>query len=69
MRFEIGKYYKHTSGQIISIIGCVESTMYGKTLVAEHSDRPDFSPIGYNSDEYAQNWVEVDKEEWLKCFC
>lgn len=68
MRFEIGKFYKHTSGKKISIVGCVETTMYGKTLIAEQCDSPDFTPVGYSSDSFAQSWIEIPEDEWMKCF-
>jgi len=67
MIFEIGKYYQHASGQKISIIGCVTSTMYGKCLVAEQGARADFLPISYQ--EWAtEGWTEITKDEWMKCF-
>ena len=37
MKFELGKYYEHGSGQQIAIIGTVKSTLYGWTLVAEEN--------------------------------
>lgn len=46
MRFEQGKYYEHSSGEKIAIVGCVETTMYGKTLVAEQCNKADLKPIG-----------------------
>lgn len=36
MRFEIGKYYKHTTGNMLHILGELDTTMYGaKALIAE----------------------------------
>lgn len=53
---------------MISIVCCAQTTMYDKTFLVEQSDRPDFMPFGYNSDEYAVNWEEITKEEWMTCF-
>lgn len=66
MRFEPGKYYRHAAGQMIATLGYMETTMWGKTLVAESVDG--LCPVGWDSDDYAQNWTEVSKEEWLKNF-
>lgn len=68
MIFEIGKFYKHTSGKKISIVGCVETTMYGKTLIAEQCDHYDFTPVAYNSDDATEGWIEINKDEWMECF-
>lgn len=68
MRFEIGKFYQHTSGQMISVVCQAETTMYGITFLAEQSDSPDFISVGSDSDEYAENWEEITKEQWMKGF-
>ena len=33
MRFEIGKVYRHARGQLMKIVGTVDTTLYGNTLV------------------------------------
>lgn len=68
MYFEIGKYYKHTSGLKIAILGIVTSTMYGRALVAERSDMPDFMPVAYNLEDATEGWEEITEDEWLECF-
>jgi len=68
MRFEVGKFYKHTSGKKIAIVAEAVTTMYGKTLIAEQCDRADFMPVGSDSDDYAANWTEITKDEWMECF-
>jgi len=66
MIFEIGKYYQHTTGIELSIIGELETTLWGKTLIAE-TNSSDFEAVG--SDIYATtNYVEISKEEWMKNF-
>ena len=36
MRFEIGKYYKHTTGEMLHILGLLDTTIYGNNvLIAE----------------------------------
>ena len=37
MKFELGKYYEHGSGQQIAILGAIKTTLYGWTLVAEEN--------------------------------
>jgi hypothetical protein len=37
MRFEIGKFYKHTTGMCLSILCEQETMMYGKALLAEQT--------------------------------
>jgi len=67
MKFEVGKYYRHTTGKEISIICEANTTMYGETLIAEGCHCTEFIAVG--SDESAAvNWIEITKEEWLKNF-
>lgn len=67
MKFEIGKFYEHTSGKQVAIVGKVKTTMWGETLVAENANESYLSPFG--SDEAAaENWSEITKEEWMKNF-
>ncbi len=67
MVFETGKFYRHTTGQDLAILGELETTMYGKCLVAESNKSGDLIPVG--SDESAtQNYIEITKEEWMKNF-
>lgn len=68
MSFEIGKCYRHTTGHEIKIVGLLNTTMYGVTLMAECvGTREEFMPVG--SDESAtQNYIEISNEEWMKNF-
>ena len=65
--FRVGRYYKHSSGKLIHIVGSVKTTMYGWTLVAESSDASNLIPIGQDTDNFA-NWFEVSKEAWDACW-
>lgn len=65
-KFEIGKYYKHSSGKIIHILGRVETTSYGYCLVAETSSGV-LVPVGEHDDAII-GWEELTREEWMKNF-
>ncbi|CAM2954106.1 hypothetical protein PASE110613_09355 [Paenibacillus sediminis] len=67
MEFEVGKYYEHTTGEQISIVGEIVTTLYGKCLVAESSESPDLKPVG-KGDYYAENWHEISHVEWMSNF-
>ena len=67
MGFEIGKYYQHTGGKMISVIGEVITTAYGKTLVAECNSMSNLMPVGRDGDAM-QNWSEITKGKWLSNF-
>ena len=66
-RFEIGKYYKHSGGESMHIIGVVNTNLYGWTLVAESSCAGDLKPI--TPDEgCGVGWKEIAVKEWEKLF-
>ena len=65
MKFELGKCYEHATGKRIFIVAEAVTTMYGRTLLAEQCDAPDFIPIGF---ETTDNWQETPPSEWLRCF-
>ncbi len=67
MGFQIGKYYEHTCGEMMSIVGEVQTTMYGKALVAECSKSSNLRPVGRDDDAMV-NWTEVTKGKWLSNF-
>jgi hypothetical protein len=69
MVFEVGKYYKHTTGYTISVICRANTTLFGdNALIVESNDvlRP-FSAVG-DTEDHSVNFIEVDKEEWMKNF-
>lgn len=70
MKFEIGKYYRHTTGHLLSILGEIETDMWGKTLVAE-SNRPramtELTPVGSDAGA-AVNYSEIDREQWMQSY-
>ena len=70
MRFEPGKYYKHSGGRTIATLDFLETTMYGKVLIVEQAGNRGhrLTCVGTDSDDYAINWKEITKEEWIKNF-
>ena len=67
MVFEIGRFYRHTSGREMAILGEVETTMYRKCLVAESNRTGNLLPVG-KDESAADNWREISKEEWMQNF-
>lgn len=65
--FEIGKFYKHSGGRCMHIVGEANTTVYGWCLVAEEIGYDNLLPIG-RREGYTVNWVEIDQKEWLKHF-
>ena len=57
MKFEIGKYYQHTSGTIMNIIGPVKTFFYGDGLLSE-SDDGSLMAVG-QSEDATINWHKV----------
>lgn len=70
MKFELGKYYRHTSGDMIATLDFLETTMWGKALITERvgTKNHDICCVGTDDEGYAQNWQEITKEEWMKNF-
>jgi hypothetical protein len=67
MIFEIGKFYKHRTGMMLSIVGRLNTTMFGDTLIAETDDNVNFQAVG-STEAYAENYREISEEEWMKNF-
>ena len=63
MVFEIGKYYKHTTGVLMHVLCEEETTMYGKGLLADGGMVELFTVVG-NTEDAAVNWVEIGVKEW-----
>lgn len=57
MKFQIGKYYQHGSGRVISIIGQANTFFHGACLIAEE-EVGRLIPVGTDEDA-AQHWREV----------
>ena len=64
MKFELGKCYKHPTGDAMSIVGKVDTYMYGECLVAECTDMAYLKPVGMDA-THADNWVEISYAEFL----
>ena len=70
MRFEVGKFYRHSAGGFLAVLCKIETTMWGKCLLAETAG-PGVSrliPIGEDEDS-AQNYTECSRGEWMSNFC
>lgn len=61
MIFEIGKTYRHTTGEIMTIIGKLKTHMWGECLIGE-TDTGDLVPVG-SQEANAVNWKEVSEGE------
>lgn len=66
MVFEIGKYYEHVrTGELLHILGKVNSTQYGDCLVGESTTNYNLLPIG-TEESNAVGYVETTKQCWDK---
>lgn len=63
--FELGKCYRHGSGQEMHICGLSETFMYGTSFVAELSDSSELKPIAMNDKDACANWIEITREEFF----
>ena len=61
--FEIGKCYKHSSGQQMRIIGRLNTYFYGDALIGE-TDKGEYKPVGDKEENFI-NWCEC--EDFAKC--
>ena len=57
MKFQIGKYYQHSGGGVLSIIGTANTFYHGACLLGE-DDAGTLMPIGAD-EAAAANWHEV----------
>ena len=64
--FEIGKYYRHTSGKMMHILCEAETTLYGKTLLAETFGQGEYFRAVGKGKSYCINFVEISKDEWAE---
>ena len=62
MRFELGKYYAHTTGDKLYICGICDTKIYGMCLMGENRNG-DFIPIGQHKGA-TLNWHEISEEEF-----
>jgi hypothetical protein len=59
MRFENGKTYIHSSGEVMKIVGFIETHTYGVSMVGENQETGELKPVGFSDDGYAENWVQA----------
>lgn len=72
MIFEIGKYYRHPTGQFLRILCQIETTMYGVCLCAEVAGKSRHAsnglmPVGMD-ESCAQNYEECTEQDWMTNF-
>jgi hypothetical protein len=67
MGFEVGKCYRHTTGKEISVLVEVETTQWGKALIAEANFNSEIIAVGTYIGS-SVNWTEISREEWEKNF-
>jgi len=70
MQFEVGKFYRHSGGQVMHILAQVETTgFFNPCLVGESPSNVNFQPVGTDEDS-AVNWEEIPQhiyyQEWLQ---
>lgn len=63
MKFELGKYYQHTTGAKLYICGLSETYYHGRCFIGEN-EHGELSPIG-SSEENAMNYHEINKEDFV----
>jgi hypothetical protein len=63
IKFELGKYYQHTTGSKLYICGIGETHFYGSSLIAEN-EYGELAPVGKN-EENAVNYHEITKNEFI----
>jgi hypothetical protein len=66
MKFEIGKFYQHTTGHKLHVVSAGLTTMWGWTLIAE-SDSMGLCSLG-GDEASAVNWSEICESDWMKSF-
>lgn len=67
LKFEVGKFYKHTAGTKIAVLCEADTTLYGNTLLAESAGCNGFRAVG-KDESCTANWHEITKEEWMQSF-
>jgi hypothetical protein len=68
IRFEVGRFYRHSSGVYLSILCEAETTLYGRCLIAESAgEKGGFRAVGIDQAS-AENYIECSKEEWMSNF-
>jgi hypothetical protein len=63
MKFELGKYYQHTTGSKLYICGISDTYYHGRCFVGEN-EYGELMPIG-NTQENAMNYKEITKDEFV----
>lgn len=68
MKFEEGKFYEHTGGRKLAVLGRLDTTMYGDdVLIAEVASETNFQVVG-DDETAATNYREIAYERWMESF-
>jgi len=68
-KFEVGKYYIHSGGRKISIVGEVMTDRWKEQFVVEEVDKTGHAISCMDIDaERNENWLEIGHEEWMRNF-
>lgn len=65
--FRAGRYYRHTTGMMLHIVGRGQTTMWGVTLFAEVAGTGEIRCVGRDENS-ARNWTECTEAEWMTAF-
>lgn len=69
MKFEVGKFYEHTSGICIVIISECKHGSGENVLLVELGGDPNHTIYGISTDEKnTDGFCEITKEEWVSKF-
>lgn len=64
-RFEVGRCYAHSKGELLRVMDERETTGHGMVMIAESTRRTDFVALGKH-DGATLNYREVPLSEWFK---
>ena len=65
MKFKLGRYYQHTTGEKIKIVALADTYMWGRTMIAEKIGTIELRTVG--SDETSTvNYTEISEKEAIE---
>lgn len=65
--FQIGRFYRHTTGRCIAVISRIKTTLWGECLLAEETGSSGLIAVGEDPDCMV-NYAEISEDEWRKNF-
>jgi hypothetical protein len=64
LKFEVGRYYKHTTGEKLHICGVAHADIYMSPCYVAEDVYGNFKPVGTTAD-HAINYMEISRNEFL----